>query len=882
MAPTIDSEAEDLGDGTEAIEELPAEIAEDLNHLGNLPNVDDKGRPVISLPLYGRPWQTGSPLAWVQEINQDPRWRGAAGLGTDLGIREQERLLDAVMRRMGPIREAEQRVRQLALGIESARSLWRRRLPQESRERLWRLGVALPRLMTNKGPLGSIVADPKRPLPIGLFTSAAQRALRLGPARTTLAQPTAARASSLLDSANECPPPYENPSGLLTITPPPLNPETNVELGNVAGIIDPNVAPNPADATVLSRLRTAVESAQYKPGRGGTGRVRWELNFRFPRLVLRWTTGGGQVPPREHRVVINSAVRATRANGVDHVTVKSQEARPSDPSAQYLLQMEVTVGQLSLPTTLDPRSLTGTIRIPSGVTDRSAVVTLTLTHAQTGQSASDSTTIQLAPVDAKIGAQPLIWNAAGRSVRTRFDVALTNLSTESTTIKSSIRSGRTVLARIERELEGGETVGHSTDVDVPTSAAGARGIASLHIDAPAGRFVRPIPARVNLARGEPRGTRLIDLPWLPPLLVAATGSLHGSDEEGVLWDQGMRSWATHVGLHGLDDWKTGLEDTPLEGFTEADYADLLDTLSNREPPPSPQRECRPIPLDALTDVLTDALDPTRPDARPIERVNGTIGGRPPDAGIEPIGLCPDVPIPIWELLREHHEQWILLGLATVAEHAVIGLSTNSRFIEPLLVGINQQLLAEVEYRGLSLNPRCSPCRRFWGRIDTNSGDPLPDIEPIAGWGNTPFVDTSHFFDVDGESLVVLFRSELFRRYPATLVYLIPASPEFTPPPVGELTRVFPSFQGNIGADCTFFGFSEISPSEGRNHWVVIEEPDKGFRFWGNKQGETQTLGEVLDGATGGGQVAAARFANPIRILIRGDEILPEHDTGGEP
>ena len=92
-------------------------------------------------------------------------------------------------------------------------------------------------------------------------------------------------------------------------------------------------------------------------------------------------------------------------------------------------------------------------------------------------------------------------------------------------------------------------------------------------------------------------------------------------------------------------------------------------------------------------------------------------------------------------------------------------------------------------------------------------------------------------------------------------------------------------QGNLGSDCTFFGFSEVSPSEGRKHWFVIEEPDKGFRFWGVKSDLDSlavVLGDAIEHEHGGAHIARARFANPIRIMIRGDRILPDDGTGGGP
>jgi hypothetical protein len=50
---------------------------------------DEDGRPIVQLPLYGEPWMAApnaAEPAWMRELNDDPRMRGAAGLGAWAGI----------------------------------------------------------------------------------------------------------------------------------------------------------------------------------------------------------------------------------------------------------------------------------------------------------------------------------------------------------------------------------------------------------------------------------------------------------------------------------------------------------------------------------------------------------------------------------------------------------------------------------------------------------------------------------------------------------------------------------------------------------------------------------------------------------------------------
>ncbi len=74
----------------------------------------------IGLPHYGRPWLPNPndfPNGWPADLNDDPRFRGIAGLGVWMGIKAQEALMDAAVQQAGALREAGQRIGHLALGL---------------------------------------------------------------------------------------------------------------------------------------------------------------------------------------------------------------------------------------------------------------------------------------------------------------------------------------------------------------------------------------------------------------------------------------------------------------------------------------------------------------------------------------------------------------------------------------------------------------------------------------------------------------------------------------------------------------------------------------------------------------------------------------------
>jgi hypothetical protein len=200
-----------------AEEALPPSVADDLARL-RLPAHDEAGRPIVTLPHYGDAWNPKEPAdqdgGWVRGLNDDPRHRGVAGLGLEVGIRFQEELVADVLAHLGAVAEARQRVRHLAFGLAASRSLWRRRVPTDPAERLWLLGPSLGRLLTDAGTVADQATAAGRALPRGMFSAAARRVLRPGPARTALSTTTNAP-TAVLAAANRQPaPPPETIDGL--------------------------------------------------------------------------------------------------------------------------------------------------------------------------------------------------------------------------------------------------------------------------------------------------------------------------------------------------------------------------------------------------------------------------------------------------------------------------------------------------------------------------------------------------------------------------------------------------------------------------------------------------------------------------------------------
>jgi hypothetical protein len=110
-----------------AAAQLAAGTAEDAAHLAADPD------PMVTQPLYGR-WPSltsrlltkrdGTPADpagnWVHELNLDPRFRVAAGLGTRVVRERQEELMAAAWDQLGDVLEANRRIRAAQLAREVA------------------------------------------------------------------------------------------------------------------------------------------------------------------------------------------------------------------------------------------------------------------------------------------------------------------------------------------------------------------------------------------------------------------------------------------------------------------------------------------------------------------------------------------------------------------------------------------------------------------------------------------------------------------------------------------------------------------------------------------------------------------------------------------
>jgi hypothetical protein len=279
---------------------------------------------------------------------------------------------------------------------------------------------------------------------------------------------------------------------------------------------------------------------------------------------------------------------------------------------------------------------------------------------------------------------------------------------------------------------------------------------------------------------------------------------------------------------------------------------------------------RPVDLGALDHALIRAFDP-RGESAAVARVRATI--EPDD--LEPLAPrepCPDLDLPAWRYLRDRQREWLLPGANSLTDGEVVGLASNPVFADAFLVGMNTQALGELRWRNIGVASGCTPLRRFWDRSTNDDAYAVDfDIRGIAQWVGAamdgsdrraaPLGSPAHTpGGIDARQLVVVFCTDLFRRYSGTLVYLAPPTDGWSD---ADLTkRVLPAFTALITTRLILYAFS-CAPEALEQFWVVVEQQPPGYRFNAMKD-----PGAGLSAAR-----AAAMLERPTRVLLAGPTLV---------
>ena len=299
--------------------------------------------------------------------------------------------------------------------------------------------------------------------------------------------------------------------------------------------------------------------------------------------------------------------------------------------------------------------------------------------------------------------------------------------------------------------------------------------------------------------------------------------------------------------------------------------DAVDQWLNDVPEaPAPPAQAN---LTEIQTTLREALDPrVTIENRTLNRIRLQDVGRPGD----PLGrivAAPEFPQPMYEPLRDTSQELLLAGIEHVPQNTLGLLKTNRRFVESYMVGLNHEFASELLWREYPTDQRGSYFRQFWdvseyvpsafeltqlrtrvqGRVPADAPDrdrridlevqkeleeELKDVAKLNQWGTTPLGENDNRKAHGREdSLVLIIRGDLLKKYPNTVIYAIDARDNGNGGPVpglsefldggAEAVREFPVFSGTLGADITFLGFPFV---DGEGKFFVLEERVSEARF----------------------------------------------------
>jgi hypothetical protein len=310
-----------------------------------------------------------------------------------------------------------------------------------------------------------------------------------------------------------------------------------------------------------------------------------------------------------------------------------------------------------------------------------------------------------------------------------------------------------------------------------------------------------------------------------------------------------------------------------------------------------------LAMKAVRDSVIAQIEPRRTLvllAQSVVSVGSNSGTTAPTntgvVPIEPIMAAPTFPQPMYESLRDLSQELLLPGLEKVEPNSVLGLETNSRFVEAYMVGLNHEMGRELLWRGFPTDQRGTYFARFW---DARAPEAKPDVLPLHGWGNRPLGDPQTA--PSGDRFVMLIRSALLRRYPTAVIYASKALivRGVRKPSTKPEDEEHPVFRGSMQPDVSFFGFDltvdqavgPVNPpltSENQGYFIVIQEQPTEPRFGvdvGTPTGTGthlkvsdgapagSTTGGTLEWGKNGAHMATMLRQQPVRIAIHASRFL---------
>lgn len=200
-----------------------------------------------------------------------------------------------------------------------------------------------------------------------------------------------------------------------------------------------------------------------------------------------------------------------------------------------------------------------------------------------------------------------------------------------------------------------------------------------------------------------------------------------------------------------------------------------------------------------------------------------------EVALQPLVYEPKFPYPMADFLTEDQ---LLPGLDRVPRNTVALLETNNRFLEAFMVGLNHAFAGEALWREYPIPLNTTVFQHFWDKEEMNAEQ--PDVDPIQRWHASRLGDNIIGGASNKDQLVLLLRSDLFRKYPDMLVYLLVKAETLTGMD-GVFTKpqetISPIFQGELPPDIAYWGFPRKEEEvRNKNYYIVFEETSLSLRL----------------------------------------------------
>jgi hypothetical protein len=177
------------------------------------------------------------------------------------------------------------------------------------------------------------------------------------------------------------------------------------------------------------------------------------------------------------------------------------------------------------------------------------------------------------------------------------------------------------------------------------------------------------------------------------------------------------------------------------------------------------------------------------------------------------------------------------GLANLPDDGVMALSFDAAAIDAVVLGANTEVLRELRWRGVPHDPLTSPVLRVFP-APSRAGQLQPDTRSIRDWNGELPLGAGHSSKIN---FVVLIRSQLFRKYPETVISLVKASWDRNENrrELNPNKTYLPEVMGQLGDEITYVGFTQDrvdmvgDPDPAANRpggFLVFEQPDGGLTF----------------------------------------------------